>query len=169
MAHFDFTKDDGVEYPGLNVAFSPDGIHWTKHPHGPLSRAAYGDYGDPVPFADETGRPWAIPLSMSDALDAIYDPVRQVFAIYGKMWIDGPDGGMHWKHAMGRTESNDFIHWSKPQLVLHARRAGPAMGRVPHHAGLLLQRLLLRPLQILDRATAGRGGGHRAGDSAATA
>ena len=57
MAYFDFTKDHGVEYPGLNVAFSPDGIHWTKHPEGPLSRAAYGDFGDPVPFADETKRP----------------------------------------------------------------------------------------------------------------
>ena len=55
---------------------------------------------------------------MADALDAMWDPVREVFAIYGKMWIDGPDGKMYWKHAAGRTESKDFIHWSQPQLVM---------------------------------------------------
>jgi hypothetical protein len=63
---------------------------------------------------------------MADALDAIYDPVREVFAIYGKMWIDGPDGGMHWKHAMGRIESKDFIHWSRPQLLLAPDDQDPA-------------------------------------------
>jgi hypothetical protein len=57
MAYFDFTRDsDGHEYPGLNVAFSPDGIHWTKHP-GPLSLTSRGSYGDPVPFQKETNRP----------------------------------------------------------------------------------------------------------------
>ena len=41
MAYFDFTRDsEGHEYPGLNVAFSPDGIHWTKYPGGTLSRTA---------------------------------------------------------------------------------------------------------------------------------
>ena len=118
MAYFDFAQDQGHEYPGLCVAFSPDGIHWTKHAQAPLLRAFYGDYEEPVPFADEPGRPWALPLSVSDATDAFYDPVRRVFAIYGKMWIDGPSGGMGWKHGLGRTESKDFLHWSPPQLVL---------------------------------------------------
>ena len=126
MAYFDFTRDrQGREYPGLNVAFSPDGIHWTKYPGGTLSRTARGSYGDPVPFEDETNRPWAIPLSMADAYDVFYDPQRQRFVNYAKMWIDGPDGGMHWKHAMGRIESKDFIHWSKPQLILTPDDADP--------------------------------------------
>ena len=155
MAYFDFTKDHGVEYPGLNVAFSPDGIHWAKHPEGPLSRAAYGSYGDPVPFADETNRPWAIPLSMSDALDALYDPVRDVFAIYGKMWIDGPDGGMHWKHAMGRIESKDFIHWSRPQLVLTPDEQDPAWVEFHTAPVFFYSGVYFSPLQILDRATQG--------------
>ena len=118
MAYYDFTKDDGQERPGLCVAFSPDGIHWTKHPQAPLLRAFYGNYEEPVPFTDEKGRPWSVPLSISDATDACFDPIRRVFAIYGKMWIDGPRGGMGWKHGMGRTESTDFIHWSPPQLLL---------------------------------------------------
>ncbi|MDC0936964.1 hypothetical protein OAS39_11815 [Pirellulales bacterium] len=46
-------------------------------------------------------------------MDPFYDPRLERFAAYGKMWIDGPDGGMYFKHAMGRIESKDFIHWSK--------------------------------------------------------
>ena len=164
MAYFDFTKDHGVEYPGLNVAFSPDGIHWTKHAEGPLSRAAYGDYGDPVPFADETKRPWAVPLSMADALDALYDPVREVFAIYGKMWIDGPDGGMHWKHAMGRIESKDFIHWSQAPASARPGRPGPALGRVSHLTRVLLRRHLPVAAPNPRPGYLGRSRGHRTGD-----
>jgi hypothetical protein len=48
----------------------------------------------------------------------MYDPRRQKFAIYGKMWIDGPDGTMGWKHGMGRIESKDFVNWSPPELIL---------------------------------------------------
>ena len=69
-------------------------------------------------FQGEPGREWSIPLSMSDALDVFYDGPRGVFAIYGKMWIDGPAGNTAWKHAMGRTTSEDFVHWSPPELVL---------------------------------------------------
>lgn len=117
MAYFDFEKSPQGEFPGLCVAFSPDGIRWTKHHELPRLKAAYCNPGEPVPFADETGRPWSVPLSVADAVDVFYDPRRNVFASYGKIWIDGPDGGMAFKHAMGRTESRDFIHWSPPQVV----------------------------------------------------
>jgi hypothetical protein len=118
MAYFDWSKQNGQEYPGLSVAFSGDGIHWRKYPQAPLLRAAYGDYGEALPYSDEAGRPWSVPLSISDALEAMYDPKRRSYEIYTKMWIDRPDGGMFWKHAMGRTVSSDFIHWSKPEMVL---------------------------------------------------
>ena len=119
MAYTDFAVDEGKEYPGLCVAFSPDGIRWTKYPKAPLQRTSYGNYESPVPFAGETGRKWwDNPLSMADAVDVFYDPVRKSFVNYAKMWIDGPAGGMYWKHAMGRIESKDFIHWTDPQLVL---------------------------------------------------
>ncbi len=119
MAYTDFAIDEGKEYPGLNVAFSPDGIHWTKYPKAPLHRTSYGHYEIPVPYEDETGGElWPNPLTMSDAVDVFYDPVRKAFVSYAKMWIDGPAGGMHWKHAMGRIESKDFIHWDDPELVL---------------------------------------------------
>ena len=119
MAYTDFAVDGGKEYPGLNVAFSPDGIHWTKYPKAPLHRTSYGHYESPVPYTDETGGElWNNPLTMSDAVDVFYDPGRKSFVNYGKMWIDGPAGGMHWKHAMGRIESKDFMNWGDASLVL---------------------------------------------------
>jgi hypothetical protein len=35
-------------------------------------------------------------------------------------WIDAPDGTTFWKRSIVRTESEDFITWSKPQLVMAA-------------------------------------------------
>ncbi|MBL7645666.1 MAG: hypothetical protein JNK74_05680 [Candidatus Hydrogenedentes bacterium] len=119
MAYFDFAKDGVVEMPGLHVAFSGDGIHWRK-PDVPMPvlPVAYGKLEQKLPFPGEPGRAWSIPLSMSDALDVFYDQPRNCFAIYGKMWIDGPTGKTAWKHAMGRTTSVDFVQWSTPELVL---------------------------------------------------
>ncbi|MBL8825963.1 MAG: hypothetical protein JNM18_03195 [Planctomycetaceae bacterium] len=132
MAYYDWSERDGRVYPGLHVAFSPDGIHWTKQPDGPHYLTAYGSRGtQPIvegePTYTETpapGKPiptrktWQYPLTMSDAVDVMYDPRRDVFAIYGKMWIDSPLGGASWRHALGRTESKDFLTWSKPELLL---------------------------------------------------
>ena len=155
MAYFDFTTENGREFPGLNVAFSPDGIHWTKYPHGPLSPASYGNYGDPVPFTDDTNRPWAAPLSMADALDAFYDPSQNVFAIFGKMWIDGPDGGMYWKHATGRIESKDFIHWSPAQLIVTPDDNDPTSVEFHTMPVFFYNGCYISPLQILNRAIGG--------------
>ncbi len=119
MAYFDFSAGEGKSLPGLYVAFSPDGIHW-KNPDVPMpiQRTAYGDFGETVPFRNEPGREWSVPLSIADCHDVFYDANRGAFVDYAKMWIDGPDGGMFWKHGIGRSESKDFIHWSTPALVL---------------------------------------------------
>jgi hypothetical protein len=118
MAYFDWSMRDGQEFPGLNVAFSPDGISWHKYPRSPLLRASYGTRGEFPPLEDDKNRPWAVPLALSDALSAIYNSRLGLYEIYGKMWIDRPDGGMYWKHVMARTQSHDFVHWSRPQIVL---------------------------------------------------
>ena len=152
MATYDFTVDeDGVERPGLVVAFSPDGIHWTKHPHAPLLRTSYAGHLA-TPYTDEPDRPWHIPLTISDAVDVIYDPPRDRFVIYSKMWLDGPDGRMHWKHAMGRTESADFIHWSKPELVLAPDELDPAWVEFHHSPAFFYNSCYFALLQILHRA-----------------
>jgi hypothetical protein len=131
MAYYDWVPKEGIAGgSGTHVAFSADGIHWTKHPGGIVSKTTFGAKGRPAPFADEqpyleehlkdgrVRRAWTNPLTMSDALDVFYDPKKKVFAGYGKMWTPWPDGTLAFKHAMGRMESKDFIHWSKPQLLL---------------------------------------------------
>ncbi len=131
MLYTDFSQDGaGHEWPGFHAAFSADGIHWTKSPRNPLNRTAYGGRGLQPPFVDEdiyserwdarkqfTRKAWTIPLSMSDAADVMFDPRRGVYAAYGKCWIQGPAGGLAWKHAMARVQSSDFLSWSQPQIV----------------------------------------------------
>ncbi|MCB1234320.1 MAG: hypothetical protein KDM91_04545 [Verrucomicrobiae bacterium] len=128
MAYYDWSVRDGREFAGLHLAFSPDGVRWTKHP-GLVYPTAYGARGmQPPRDGEETyfespgkndtvRKRWVLPNTMSDAADVMFDPVRKCFAIYGKLWIDGPDGSMGWKHAMGRVESADLLHWTKPRVV----------------------------------------------------
>lgn len=104
------------EHNGTSIAFSPDGIHWTKHPNNPVIRGSYGDYIQP-PLADASVNRVGPPLSTSDVIDPIWDPVKRRYVIYSKTWLDGPDGTMHWKRAVVRTESKDFVNWTKPALV----------------------------------------------------
>lgn len=130
MVFYDWDPDDERHLGGgMRVAFSPDGIRWTRH-EVMVSKTSFGAKGKQPPFADEDpyveGPPkngrvqksWLVPHSMSDAQDVFYDEVKQRYVSYGKMWMQGPDGGTHWKHGMGRIESADFIHWSKPQFIL---------------------------------------------------
>ena len=131
MLYYDFSKDEtGREIPGWHAAFSPDGVHWHKHAKAPLNKTSYGGRGLQPPLADEDPyserwdsrknflrKNWPYPYTMSDAVDVFGDPQREVYAVYGKSWINGPDGGLAWKHAMARSESRDFLTWSKPETV----------------------------------------------------
>ncbi len=129
MAYYDWSVDGKREEPGLHVAFSPDGIRWTKH-SGVLLKTLYGGRAIQPPFANESPfketpakgglvrKTWSYPLTLSDVIDVFWDPIRQVFVLLGKFWFDAPDGGMGFKNGIARSESKDFIHWSKPQIVL---------------------------------------------------
>lgn len=130
MLYSDWWKDEqGKIWVGTHAAFSPDGIRWTNHDGPPLHRSYHGmkKVQPPIVGEDPNGQTTLkdgrvrhftlLPLTHSDAADVIYDPKRKSFLLYGKMWIDGPEGGLGWKHGMGRSESKDFLTWSKPQLV----------------------------------------------------
>ena len=131
MAYYDWSPGAGAEGgSGTHIAFSPDGIHWTKHPGGPVAKTPFGGKGAQPPFADERPyveetrsngtlvRSWRIPIGMSDALDVFWDATRGVFAAYGKTWTPWPNGGLAFKHGLARMESRDFIHWSPPEVLL---------------------------------------------------
>jgi hypothetical protein len=109
--------DDRGTDGGVYVAFSPDGIHWTKHSDGPVIRGAYGRSTDPPLLGDVSYR-WGPPLTTSDVVDASWDPIRKRYVIYAKGWIDSPDGKTFWKRCVVRTESEDFIKWTQPQLAM---------------------------------------------------
>lgn len=123
---------------GTQVAFSPDGVHWTKfsHPNYPgypgpavVSKIAYGASGQPPTTTAHASNPedyqnvgsrhyWHRPLTMSDGQDVFFDPRRNKYVITGKMWVQNFKGDMSWKHAMGWTESSNFVDWSEPELLL---------------------------------------------------
>ncbi|WP_417379138.1 hypothetical protein [Gimesia sp.] len=131
MLYYDFSADDQKqEWPGWHAAFSPDGIHWSKSPRNPLNQTAYGGRTQqPLlvkenPYKEQWDKrkkfmrkQWLLPLSMSDAVDVFYDPKQKEYAVYGKCWLNGPDGGLAWKHAMARSHSQDFLSWSAPEIV----------------------------------------------------
>ncbi len=117
FAYWDFVDVNGEQSPGLCVAFSPDGVHWQKHKGAPLLRGAYGVPGPPPLTEDAGSKPKTRP-AISDVIDVMYDPVRRRHVIYSKTWIDGPGGNRFWKRAVVRTESEDFVHWTAPTLVM---------------------------------------------------
>lgn len=81
---------------GMCVAFSPDGIRWTRHP------------GNPVLFAEKQEH------SIRDVMSVMVDHRNGKYVAYTKGWADP------WPafRQIVRTESTDFVHWSKPQVVL---------------------------------------------------
>ncbi len=109
----------GIKFPGTCIAFSADGIHWKKYTNNPVIKGSYGDYIQP-PYSNDTEKKHSQgkPLSTSDVIDLIWDPKKEIYAIYSKTWLDGPKGNMHWKRAVVRTESTNFIEWTKPRLVM---------------------------------------------------
>lgn len=110
------SKDPRGPDGGMYVAFSPDGIHWTKVP-GPVLRGTYGRTQDP-PLAGGLKYPFGEINSVSDVIDALYDTPRKTYVVYTKAWIDAPDGKLFWKRAIARSESTDFVSWSMPRLVM---------------------------------------------------
>lgn len=163
MVYYDWSVGAEEERgSGTHVAFSPDGIRWTKHGRMVL-KSSYGAKGIQAPMQGErimseekaangtVRKKWAVPLSLSDAADVLYDPRHEAYVIYGKMWIPGPDGGLSWKHAMGRSQSKDFITWSKPELVLTPNDRDPPMLEFHTSPAFFYNGQYLSLNQVLDR------------------
>lgn len=86
----------GYQDDGMCVAFSPDGIHWTKYP------------GNPVLHAYKTEQ------SVSDVMSVMQDKNTGKFVAYTKGWA------APWpsNRQIVRTESSDFINWTEPEVVI---------------------------------------------------
>jgi hypothetical protein len=97
MIWWDFPLGNkGYQDDGMCVAFSPDGIHWTKYPGNPVLHAKKGEQ------------------SISDVMSVMQDKRTGKFVAYTKGWADP------WPafRQIVRTESSDFIHWSEPTVVI---------------------------------------------------
>lgn len=68
------------------------------------------------------------------------------------MWTPWPDGSLAWKHAMGRIESIDFIHWSKPELILTVNDRDPPQIEFHTSPVFFHNDMYFSMNQILDRA-----------------
>jgi len=88
---------------GMEVAFSPDGIRWERQA-GPTFRC-YSDTGN----------------------SALYDPQLKRYVGFGRFNLTRLENGGLFNIGRGvaRIESEDFLHWSEPELVLAADADDP--------------------------------------------
>ena len=110
MIFWDKTGADTYRDGGMHVAFSPDGIHWTRHEKNPVLKAGRDEH------------------SISDVMDLVRDPGSGKFVVYAKGWnkdawkSDGKENKETSQRIILRSESTDFVNWSRPEpVVRHAR------------------------------------------------
>lgn len=97
MIWWDFPLgDEGYQDDGMCVAFSTDGVHWVKHP------------GNPVISVSKKEN------SISDVMSVMRDKNTGKYVAYTKGWAEP------WPahRQIVRVESEDFIHWSEPEVVI---------------------------------------------------
>jgi len=91
---------------------SADGIHWSR-----LSE-------QPVLTMDRFG--------FDSQNVAFWSAVENKFVAYFRMWVKAPEGdarfpephATHGIRAIGRSESDDFVHWSEPALMSYSDTGG---------------------------------------------
>ena len=105
-----------AEKSGLCVAFSPDGLNWTRHGDNPVMRDLwrFSPENDPKGIGDPRFK-----QSPADIIDAVYDPIRQRYVVCCKSWTQpatefGPvsrsyDSG---RRLVSQTTSTDFVNWT---------------------------------------------------------
>ena len=106
---------------GLCVAFSPDGLDWTRHDGNPVMRDLweFSPENDPKGIGDPRFK-----QSPADITDVVYDPIRQRYVVCCKSWTQpatefGPvsrsyDSG---RRLVSQTTSVDFVHWVPLQRI----------------------------------------------------
>lgn len=86
----------GYQDDGMCVAFSADGIHWKKYA------------GNPVLHANKSEQ------SISDVMSVFQDKRTGTYIAYTKGWAHPWPAFRH----IVRTESRDFLNWSRPEVVI---------------------------------------------------
>ena len=102
--------------PGLRVAFSPDGIHWTPWKGNPV----LPDFGEKQ-FLDDPRRPYGV----ADIIDVFRDPIRRRYAAFFKTpavpadgYATAPKAGAYIRRLVSAGVSDDFVQWKRPWRVV---------------------------------------------------
>lgn len=90
---------------GMSVMFSADGFRFTPFPGNPV--IPHGPAGTVI----------------SDIIDGCRDPLRREYLLGCKIEQGGYPGKPHyhkegWRRCVGMAASGDFIHWSRPRLIV---------------------------------------------------
>lgn len=98
---------------GMYVSFSPDGVHWTPYEGNPV-----------LLYYPQDHHLWS--AGVGDIVDAFWDPLRQRFNTFVKMYPKSKqEFGLQSRtmrdglgiRLTGQSESQDFIHWVQPWRV----------------------------------------------------
>jgi len=107
---------DGGGDPGMRIAFSDDGIHWTPYEGNPV----LPDYGEPW-FVGDPRRPRGV----GDIIDIYWDPLRSRYGVFLKTpaieadgFVAGQKAGHYIRRLVSHSVSKDFLNWEKPCRVI---------------------------------------------------
>jgi len=93
----------GYTDKGYAVAFSRDGIHFREYDHNPVIPL--------MRFPDKTKRKtW-----FSDVSPVFRDSLKKKFVAHVKTYKTDAEGRI--RRCVGYAESEDFLHWSKPETL----------------------------------------------------
>lgn len=107
---------------GLCVAFSPDGIEWTKFKRNPVLPDLW--QFSPEADAKHVGDP-RFKQTASDIVDVTYDPARKRYIAAIKSYTQPPTefGPVSRTYEFGRrlvsqSTSEDFVNWTTPRRII---------------------------------------------------
>ena len=102
--------------PGMRVAFSPDGLHWTPYESNPV----LPDFGEEW-FLEDPRRPYGV----GDIIDVFRDPYRDRYgalvktpAIPADNLATGPKARTYIRRLVSASVSEDFTNWKQPWRVI---------------------------------------------------